>query len=342
MNGAADVNRGPRSRVFQPWVSVTLILDGGFMKRVLVFIAAVALATPALAQHVHEQAQAAPPAGPPAGGPARGQNPQLPPIEVPWNDAIPAGTVDHAARALKETPRHGEWADIKMADGTVLKSWVVYPERPAKTGVVLVIHDIRGMADMTRAVGDQLAQDGFIAIVPDFLSGKGPNGGGSESLGTGVGQAIQALTPADVKARLDAAMEYGKKLPASNGKTGVVGFCWGGARSFGYAAAQPALNAAVVYYGDAPGASDSTIETQLANVKAPVLGLYAGNDARIGATVPPTEAAMKKLGKSYEIHTYEGAGHGFMGNQAGAGGANLKAAQGSWPVAVQFFTKHLK
>lgn len=323
------------------------------MKRVMLFVAAVACAAPAFAQHAHDQAEAgaqagAPQAGPPppaggqAGAPGRGQTPQVPPIEVPWNDAIPAGTADHAARALKESPRHGEWADIKMADGTVLKSWVVYPERPAKTGVVLVIHDIRGMADMTRAVGDQLAQDGFIAIVPDFLSGKGPNGGGSESLGTGVGQAIQALTPADVKARLDAAMEYGKKLPASNGKTGVVGFCWGGARSFGYAAAQPALNAAVVYYGDAPGASDGTLETQLANVKAPVLGLYAGNDARIGATVPPTEAAMKKLGKSYEIHTYEGAGHGFMGNQAGAGGANLKAAQGSWPLAVQFFGKHLK
>jgi carboxymethylenebutenolidase len=309
------------------------------MKRRFLCIAAIAslaCAAPAAAQHVHDQAQAAPPAGPPARGP------QTPPIDVPWNDAIPAGTVEHAARALKESPRHGEWADIKMADGTILKSWVVYPERSTKAGVVLVIHDIRGMADITRAVGDQLAQDGFIAIVPDFLSGKGPNGGGTESLGGGVGQAIQALSPADVNARLNAAMEYGKKLPASNGKTGVVGFCWGGARSFGYAAAQPALNAAVVYYGDAPGASDGTIDTQLANVKAPVLGLYAGNDARIGATIPPTEAAMKKLGKSYEIHTFEGSGHGFMGNQAGAGGANLKAAQASWPMVVEFFTKYLK
>jgi carboxymethylenebutenolidase len=308
------------------------------MKRLMLFAAALAVAAPALAQHVHDQA----PATPPSGAPARGQAPQAPPIDVPWNDAIPAGTAEHAARALKESPRHGEWADIKMADGTILKSWVVYPERSVKTGVVLVIHDIRGLADITRAVGDQLAQDGFIAIVPDFLSGKGPNGGGSESLGTGLGQEIQALTPPDVTARLNAAMEYGKTLPASNGKTGVVGFCWGGARSFGYAAAQPGLNAAVVYYGDAPGAGDGTLETQLANVKAPVLGLYAGNDARIGATVPPTEAAMKKLGKSYEIHTYEGAGHGFMGAQAGAGGANLKAAQESWPVVVQFFTKNLK
>lgn len=304
------------------------------MKLASLLAAALAIAAPAGAQHVHDQ-------GPPP-APQRGGGPQTPPIDVPWNDAIPAGTVEHAARALKESPRHGEWVDIKMADGTALKSWVVYPERPTKAGVVIVIHDIRGMADLTRAVGDQLAQDGFIAIVPDFLSGKGPDGGGTASLGTGVGQAIQGLSPADVKARLDAAMEYGRKLPASNGKTGVVGFCWGGARSFGYAAAQPNLNAAVVYYGDAPGVSDNTVDTQLANVKAPVLGLYAGNDARINATIPATEAAMKKAGKSYEIHTFEGAGHGFMGNQAGAGGANLKAAQASWPLAVQFFAKHLK
>ena len=281
--------------------------------------------------------------------PAPGQAPGAPgggrggpQIDVPWNDAIPPGTAEHAARALKESSRHGEWADVKMADGTVLKSWVVYPERAQKAGVVLVIHDIRGMSDMARAMGDQLAQDGFIAIVPDFLSGKGPNGGGTDSLGTGVGQAIQGLTPADVNARLNAAMEYGKKLPASNGKTAVIGFCWGGSRSFGYAAAQAALNAAVVYYGDAPGSSDNTQETALANVKAPVIGLYAGNDARIGATVPGTEAAMKKLGKSYEIHTYEGAGHGFMFGQGGAGGANLKAAQESWPVVLQFLKTNLQ
>src|SRR5215510_9404518 len=91
-------------------------------------------------------------------------------IEVPWNDKIPAGTAAHATRALAESPRHGEWVNIPLADGTKLNSWVVYPERSTKAGVVLVIHDINGMRDITRAVGDQLAQDGFIAIVPDFLS----------------------------------------------------------------------------------------------------------------------------------------------------------------------------
>jgi carboxymethylenebutenolidase len=331
------------------------------MKLAIVFVGALGMAAPALAQHVHETAadqatlpvQAPQPGQPPQAGqpPQGGQpgqpggrgggQPQVPPIDVPWNDAIPAGTAEHAARALKESTRKAEWADIKMADGTALKSWVVYPSGTAKAGVVLVIHDIRGMADIPRAVGDQLAQDGFIAIVPDFLSGKGPNGGGTDTIQTGVGQVIMGLTPAEVKGRLDAAMDYGKSLARSNGKTGVVGFCWGGARSFAYAAAQPNLNAAVVFYGEAPGTGDGSVETQLANVKAPVLGLYAGNDARINTTVPATEAAMKKLGKSYEIHTYEGAGHGFMGGQAGAGGANLKASQASWPLVVEFYSKNL-
>jgi carboxymethylenebutenolidase len=264
-------------------------------------------------------------------------------VEVPWNDAIAPGTPEHAARALKESSRHGEWVDIKMADGTALKTWVVYPEKATKAGVVLVIHDIRGMADIPRAVGDQLAQDGFIAIVPDFLSGKGPNGGGTESLGAGVGQAIRTLTPAEVNARLDAAAEYGRRLPASNGRIGVVGFCWGGSRSFGYAVHQPSLNAAVVYYGDLTGTTaDAAPEADVMKIRAPVLGLYGGNDARINTTIPPTEAAMKKHGKSYEPHIFDGAGHGFLGGQAGAGGANLKASLQAWPLTVQFFRRHLQ
>src|SRR5262245_19793917 len=225
------------------------------------------------------------------------QQPQQPPVTLEWNDKIPPGNADHAARALKESPRHGEWVDIKLPDGVALKTWVVYPERKDKGGVVLVIHDINGMRDWPRALGDQLAQDGFIAIVPDFVSGKGPNGGGSESFPTGVGKVITSLTNEEMTARLNAAMEYGKKLPSSNRKTGVVGFCWGGARSFAYAAAQPALNAAAVYYGQAP-LSDATppVDTEISKIKAPVISFYGGTDMRINATVPWTEENMKRLG----------------------------------------------
>jgi carboxymethylenebutenolidase len=296
------------------------------MVRLIALLAALAVlpATPVFAQ----------------GGGGGAQQP--PPVALQWNDAIPPGNADHAARALKESSRHGEWVDIKLPDGTVLNSWVVYPERKEKAGVVLVIHDIGGMRDWPRALGDQLAQDGFIAIVPDFLSGKGPDGGGSASLGSGVGQAIRTLTQDDVNARLNAAMEYGRKLPSANGKVGVVGFCWGGARSFGYAVGQPNLNASVVYYGELPGSTaEAAPEADVAKIKAPVLGLYGGNDSRINSTLPATTGAMKKLGKSYETHIFEGAGHGFLGNQAGAAGANLKAAEQAWPLTVAFFRKHL-
>lgn len=265
-----------------------------------------------------------------------------PSVEVPWNDAVPPGTAAHVERALKESSRHGEWVDIGLPDGGKLNSWIVYPERADPAPVVLVIHDIRGLSDWARAVADQLAQDGFIAIAPDFLSGKGPNGGGTASLGDQVGQTIRALSGEEVVARLNAAMEYGRSLPASNGRTGVLGFCWGGTQSFGYALAQPELDAAVVFYGSLPGATaDSVPEDRIARINAPVLGLYAGNDARINATLPPTIAAMMKLNKTYEYHTFEGAGHGFTSRQDGAGGANLRAATQAWPLALSFLQRHL-
>ena len=274
---------------------------------------------------------------PPAGG---GQQAN---ITLQWNDKIPAGNLEHATKALAESPRHGEWVDIALPDGVKLKSFVVYPERKEKTGVVLVIHDIRGMTDIPRALGDQLAQDGFIAIIPDFLSGKGPNGGGTDSLGNAVGQTIQALTNDEMTTRLNAAMEYGKKLPASNGKTAVMGFCWGGTRTWAYAMAQPGLNAAIPYYGSAPTATAEAIdESVVAKISAPVMAMYGGNDARINTTIPATEAAMKKLNKSYSKNIFDGAGHGFMGNQAGAAGANLKAAEQAWPLTIAFLQKNLK
>jgi carboxymethylenebutenolidase len=299
------------------------------MSRLLCAAVAIALSAPVLAAQTPT-----PPAAP-----------QQTPAVVPWNDRIPPGTPEHVDRALKESSRHGEWVDIKMADGTKLNSFVVYPERPDKAGVVLVIHDIRGMSDWARAVGDQLAQDGFIAIVPDFLSGKGPDGGGTASLGSSVGQAIRLLTDADMTARLNAAMEYGKKIPASNGKTAVIGFCWGGTQSFNYAIAQPNLSGAVVYYGNPTAgrpSPDVATDEDYAKIKAPVIGFYGGSDARIDATIPATEEAMKKLGKSYEKHIFDGAGHGFLGSQAGSNGANLKASEEAWPLTIAFLNKHLK
>ena len=259
------------------------------------------------------------------------------------NPAIPPDNGASADR-LKASPRHGEWVDIKMSSGA-LKSFVVYPERKDKAPVVLVIHDIFGMGDWARAVGDSLAKEGFIAIVPDLLSGKGPNGGGTEELGQGVGQAIRTLTPDEVNTRLNAAMAYGKSLPASSGKTAVIGFCWGGSGSFNYAIAQPDLSAAVVFYGTPPMKTvdgKQVVDPEpFTKIKAPIVGFYGGNDARVTSTVEPTGVEMKKLGKTFEPHVMDGAGHGFLKGQAQSD-ANGKAAADAWPLTIDFLKKHTK
>src|SRR5207302_3181979 len=117
---------------------------------------------------------------------------------------------------------------------------------------VIVVHAFGRRSDWIRGIGDQLAKECFIAIVPDLLSAKGPNGGGPASLGDQVGQTIRTLTPDELKIRIDAIMAYGKSLPSSNGKTGTIGFCWGGGTVFNYALNQPAVAATASYYGPMP------------------------------------------------------------------------------------------
>jgi carboxymethylenebutenolidase len=134
-------------------------------------------------------------------------------------------------------------------------------------------------------------------------------------------KAISSLDSAVVLADLDAAADYGKKLPAASGKVYVAGFCWGGGNSFLFATHRKDLSAAFVFYGPPPTAD------AMKNITAPVYGFYGGSDARIGATIPQTVIDMKAAGKVYEPVTYDGAGHGFMraGEAPDANAANTAA-----------------
>jgi carboxymethylenebutenolidase len=220
---------------------------------------------------------------------------------------------DWAKQRLSKSPRHQEWVKVKNGAREV-NSFVVYPEVKNKATAVIVIHEIFGMSDWVQSLTDQLAEAGYIAIAPDLLSGMGPNGGGTSSLDrNGVGQAISDLPPDQITADLNAVADYVSKLPAANGKIVVTGYCWGGGQSFRYATNNPKIKAAFVFYGPPPAAADGTPDkAALAKITAPVYGFYAGNDARIDATLPKTIEAMKELNKTFEPVTYEGAGHGFM------------------------------
>jgi carboxymethylenebutenolidase len=253
--------------------------------------------------------------------------------------SIPPGEAN-AKEVLNKSPRHGEWVDVSVTGmKTPLRCFVVYPEVKEKAPVVILIHEIFGLTDWARAVADQLAADGFIAIAPDLLSGKGPGGGGTESVSNrdDVVKLVRDLKQDDVIVALNTVRDYAIKLPAANGKSASIGFCWGGGVSFHYAIAQSALDAAVVYYGTNP--SDAA---QLKKIHAPVLGLYGGDDARVSTTVPPAAEAMKKLGKSYTYHLYDSAGHGFLRAQGDRNGANLKAAQQAWPATIEFLRQNTK
>ncbi|WP_420128378.1 dienelactone hydrolase family protein [Longimicrobium sp.] len=250
--------------------------------------------------------------------------------------SIPAGAADAEAR-LAASPRHGEWAMVSV-DGRAdsVRAWVVYPERRGRAPVVIVVHEIFGLTHWVRGVADQLAADGFIAIAPDFLTGRGvPMGPNGEPVRDSATASIRGVDPGQVQRRIDAVARYGMALPAAAQRYGIVGYCWGGSVSFNHALHSPGLGAAAVYYGTSPASE------RLGSVRAPVLGLYGENDARVNATVPPADSAMRALGKTFQHETYAGAGHGFLRQQDGQNGANLAAAQAAWPRTIAFFREHL-
>ena len=248
--------------------------------------------------------------------------------------ALPPGADDAAAR-LQNSPRHGEWVAIRTGPADSVMAWVVFPERSTKAPVVVVVHEIFGLSTWVRGVADQLAADGFIAIAPDLLTMKRSGNLTSEWPADSARAVIRELQTANVQRDISAVAQYGMGLPAALPRYGVVGYCWGGSAVFQHAVAAPSLGASVVYYGGSPPSE------QLGSVRAPVLGLYGGDDARVNATIPPADSAMKALGKSFEHHEFTGAGHGFLRNQAGNNGANLEATKQAWPRTIAFFRKHL-
>ena len=233
---------------------------------------------------------------------------------------------DWARAALEKSSRHREWVTVKH-DGRSVETFVVYPESKGKTPVVLIIHEIFGMTDWVQDLADQVAAAGYIAVAPDLLSGMGPNGGRSSDFAEGkTMEAVSHLNPDQVTADLNAAADYALKFPASNGKLFVGGYCWGGSQTFRFATNRGDLGAAFVFYGGPPE------KEAMARIKAPVYGFYAGNDARIDATIPDTITQMKAAGKAYDPVTYDGAGHGFMraGEAPDAKEADKKARADAW------------
>ena len=247
-----------------------------------------------------------------------------------------ASAQDWAKAKLAQSPRHREWVTVKHGNRSV-ETFVAYPQSSTKTPAVLVIHEIFGMSDWVQDLSDQIAAAGYIAVAPDLLSGMGPQGGRSTSMDQSAAmEAVGHLDPDQITADLTAAADYANKIPSSNGKLFLVGFCWGGGQSFRFATNRKDLSAAFVFYGPPPD------KDAMARITAPVFGFYGGNDMRIGATIPDAVSNMKAAGKTYEPVTYDGAGHGFMrgGEDPSGTAGDKKGRDDAWVRLKQLLASH--
>ena len=229
---------------------------------------------------------------------------------------------------LEASPRHGEWVKITTADERIVNAFIVYPEVKEPATAIIVIHEIFGLTDWIRLVADRLAAEGFVAICPDLLSGMGPDGGGTESFGSGddVRRTIRELSPSQVASDLDAVQKYTRDLPSTNEKVAVSGFCWGGGQTFTYAVHSDSIAAGFVFYGRAAAPED------VPNISAPVYGFYGESDNRINATIDATKAAADAANVTYDPVIYKGVGHAFLrrGMAEDANDAQKAATKAAW------------
>lgn len=235
---------------------------------------------------------------------------------------------DFAIAQLEKSPRHHEWVEVKYGD-RIVHCFVAYPEKAKNTLAVVVIHENRGLTDWVRSLTDQLAAEGYIAIAPDLLSGFSADIKRTSDFvnSDSARNALSQLKPAQVTSDLNAVQAYIAKVPSCNGKTVVMGFCWGGSQCFRSATNNADIKAAMVFYGGSPEKAED-----IARINVPVYGFYAENDQRINAMIPKTEELMKAAKKKYQYEIYKGAGHAFMrsGDDPTGSAENKQAKIDAW------------
>ena len=212
-----------------------------------------------------------------------------------------------------------------------VKAYVAKPANAAgKLPTVLVVHENRGLNPHIEDITRRLAVDGYLALAPDALTSLGGYPGDEDKARTLFGQ----LDQAKIRQDFIAAAGLLKARTDSNGKLGVVGFCYGGGMAHFLSTQLPDLAAAVPFYGNHPAVEDA------AKVKAPLLIHFAAVDERINAAWPAYEAALKATGARYSAHQYPGTQHGF--NNDTTPRFDAAAAKLAWDRTLAFFAQQLK
>ena len=254
--------------------------------------------------------------------------------------AVLAGSTTAATALLPILENNYAHADIlPEGDPRIVSESMTYaggagyfakPSAEGKYPGVLVIHENRGLNPHIKDVARRMAAEGFAALAPDYLSDLG----GTPEDADKARDMIGTLKPAGIDASSSAALAAVKANPASNGKSGAMGFCWGGGAVNALAVADQGLGAGVAYYGRQPADAD------VPKITAPLLLHYGGLDERINAGIPAFEAALKANNKVYELYIYEGANHAFN-NDTNAARYNKDVAELAWSRTVAFLKKYV-
>ncbi len=275
----------------------------------------------------------------------------------PSNNAAPA--------RLAASPRHSEWVKVAWEPGSrdSLMAWIVYPKTSnARTPVVVVVHEIFGLSTWVRGVADQVAAEGFIAIAPDLFS-RARGGPSAEELKSDSATKLPRLVSmAERTMGITAVANYAMSQPSAAKRYAVIGYCWGGTTTWGAGINNgTGFSGGVAFYGAFPNMNGAVpVADTMAKIQKPMMLLSGSKDARIGASMPAIDSAMKAMGKDYYGRNYENAIHGFLraqddprpprqtpqGMESEADvkaelEANLAATRDAWPKTIVFLRKNL-
>ncbi|MGB6242513.1 MAG: YghX family hydrolase [Castellaniella sp.] len=256
-----------------------------------------------------------------------------------------AGGLSATALLATLSPDYALAGQVSFTDPDILAEYIHYPSpkgngtvraylvRPAKASGkipgVVVVHENRGLNPYIEDVARRLAKAGFLALAPDGLSSKGGYPG-NDDLGR---ELQQQIDPVKLMNDFFAAIEFLPTGAGSTGKTGIIGFCYGGGVCNAAAVAYPELAAAVPFYGMQARTED------VPRIQAPLLLHYAGLDTRVNAGWPAYEAALKAGGKTYEAHLYPGVNHGFHNDSTPR--YDKDAAELAWNRSIAWFKRWL-
>jgi carboxymethylenebutenolidase len=238
-----------------------------------------------------------------------------------------------------------ETVNITGHGGDQIEAYLARPLGPGPYGGVVVIHHMPGYDEQTKEITRTFAVNGYNAICPNLYTREAP--GASPDDAAAAARAQGGVPDERLVGDVGGAATFLRALENSNGKVGTIGYCSGGRQSFLSAVSLP-LDAAVDCYGafvvgDPPEGSPlkvGPIVDKTPNLSCPLLGLFGAEDSHPSPEqVAELEQALKAAGKTYEFHSYEGAGHAFFAVNRPS--YRVEAANDGWQRIWGFYGQYL-